>query len=53
VRGAGVPLETLREALLALFGAGQALTVEAVDDLGRAEGKLVQFTREVEGDESH
>ena len=44
VRGSGVPLEALRSALLALFGAGQALTVEAVDDLAGAQGKLVQYT---------
>jgi phenylacetate-CoA ligase len=48
VRGAGVPLDTLRAALLALFGAEQALTVEAVDDLGPAKDKLVQYTSDVE-----
>jgi phenylacetate-CoA ligase len=51
VRGAGVALDNLRAALLALFGPEQVLTVEEVEALEPAEGKLVQYTSDV-GDET-
>jgi phenylacetate-CoA ligase len=48
VHRSGVPLEALRAALLALFGAEQEITVEAVDDLQGDEGKLVQYSSDWE-----
>ena len=47
VRGAGVSLDDLRRALLALFGAGQVLAIEEIDALEPPGGKLVQYTSDM------
>lgn len=47
-RRAAADLNQVREALLGLFGSEQILTIEEVDSLEGAGGKVIQYTREAE-----
>jgi hypothetical protein len=47
VRSAGVTLGQLREAMLELFGADQALNIEEADAQDVPGGKFVQYTSDL------